>query len=307
MFPSIKELHKSVTKLDTDFIRVYIIGDLQLGSIGCDFDLFKRVIKKINEEKAYVVFVGDLIDIGTPSDRKKIVSAGFYDTTRLALDHYAEEQLNLLMNTISSLKGRVLGIVRGHHSYEFSSGINVDQIIAQKLEVPYLDYIGVIFVYPKKEKKSEMFRGIIPCQIMAFHGAGGGRTPGGVLNRYEWIMGSFPSIDIYAIGHHSRILIDPVETIEFRLRSSEVVEKIRKTHYILVSGGYVDAFQANYFGEHKVSSYVERSGLRPQPLGPVYADIKFMRRRKIVDCATGKYIRDSYIRPVIEIGIPNLD
>lgn len=92
---------------DLDYINVYPLGDLHVGSKEFDMDKWKRWKKMVmSDPNAVVVSIGDLVENGT----KRSVGSGVYDQTMSP-----SEQKRWLMKELLPMKDKLLCAVQGNH------------------------------------------------------------------------------------------------------------------------------------------------------------------------------------------------
>ena len=115
----------------TDYLpwkKTYVVpvGDVQLGAGGVDLDTLRRDIERGLEHDAWFIGMGDYVDVASPSGRRKILAAGFYDSVVSALEGKAEEHIDEFLKVVEGTEGRWLGLLQGHHYYEFGDGTTSD-------------------------------------------------------------------------------------------------------------------------------------------------------------------------------------
>ena len=261
--------------LPFDEVRILPIGDIQYGA-PCDIERLKRYIAWGNKQKVYYVGMGDYVDCASPSNRKILssVRGSLYDSVRVMMDDqvgvYVEELLSILKPT----KGRWLGLLRGHHTWEFEDGTTTESRIAERLKCPMLgDCAELILRFHKRHEFSGVRgRGSmtknLTTKIWLHHGTGGGNTEGAAFNRLSQITRTMFA-NIYMMGHTHQKGVKPIPWIDFNLGSSGKVRSVGTTRYLVLSGSWLRAYDTNSQDArgYPAGSYVEKRMLNPIALG----------------------------------------
>jgi hypothetical protein len=176
---------------DLNEIILFPIGDLHIGSPHFDRKTLEKQLKEIDKagEKARIIIMGDLAETAL----KDSVGAGVYEQQETA-----QQQMMTAKTIFYPYKDLIDGIVTGNHEERIykNSGFDLMLYFAQimGLEDKYLRYQGII----KYSIFSRSFN------VSVWHGAGGGSTPGGAMNRLQK-QASTVLADIYLMGHvHQR-------------------------------------------------------------------------------------------------------
>lgn len=175
-------------------VLLYAIGDLHIGAETVDIDVVKNYIRELaQEENAYFVFLGDLIDNAI------IDSVGnVYKETESPHD-----ALLNVVHILDMLRGRVLGIVSGNHEDRTTKKVGVDLLglIAEERGIPYSSSILALIVAVNEGKARQSSLRRTCYNVVVGHGYGGGRTPGGKVNMASKLMEVITNADIYITGH----------------------------------------------------------------------------------------------------------
>jgi len=238
------------------------IGDVQLGAQGCDEDRLRRDIQWGLKHNAYFIGMGEYLDIMSPSNRAKIRSAGVYDSTIDALEKIVEIKIADFLKLVKGSEGRWLGLLEGHHLFEFQDGTTCDTRIAQALKAPFLGTCAFIRVRFTRGKNSSR----VTCMFWIHHGVGGGAKVSAPLNRLENIMPYF-NADIYLIGHQHKKVGAPMDQLYMTAKKPYDIK--HRTKIIAGTGGYLKGYWkgARMSGVNPRGSYVERAMLPPVALG----------------------------------------
>lgn len=261
------------TKLPWKEVPIIPIGDLQIQPNRELFDekRFRKVIEWGVEHDAYYVGMGDFVDFASPSNRGKLRSAiadgHLYDSAVDAMDAAAEEHLRWVMELLEPTRGRWLGLLEGHHMWEFQSGMTTDMKLAEYLGCPFLGtaaYINVRFDPPKEWKKS--YHNLV---IWAHHGRAGGRLLSTPLNQLENVIKGFDA-DVYLVGHHHKAVAGRMSRIYPKFNPSGKHELVHKDVYIACTGSFLKGWMENQRrGGRPSATYAEKGMMNPLALGHI--------------------------------------
>lgn len=173
-------------------LKVYTFADWHIGDASCNMDSIKKQIEQVqNEENAYCILNGDLVNNATKNSVSDIYSATLSPM----------EQIDCLVKLLMPIKNKILAITSGNHERRTYRGDGVDivKLVAQqlKLENRYSDSGAVIFLrfgWNAARKRKHWY------SIYTTHGCGGGRKAGGKVNRLEDLVG-IVDVDIYIHSH----------------------------------------------------------------------------------------------------------
>lgn len=240
------------------------VGDVQYGSDACDFNKFKRHMDWGMKHGAYFIGMGDYLDVASPSGRDKIKHADFYDSVHDAIEEKIREQLETFYTAVKGTEGRWLGLVHGHHYYDFLDGTNTDVILAQRLKTMYLGTSGIVQLTFSKKGSNHMQS----AQIWVHHGQGSGATMASPLNKLERLMSRFPTIDVFLVGHYSRKIAYPVDALVPVFGSNPHL--IAKRRILAATGGFMKGYVigsgVKRYGRAR-GTYVEEGMMPPTNLG----------------------------------------
>jgi len=234
------------------------VGDVQYGAEGCDLDKFQRHIDWGMHMGAYFISMGDMVDVASPSGRKKIQDADFYDSVLAALEEKAYQHLETMANILRGTEGLWLGLHEGHHYWNFGGGKTTDTLLAERLGAPFLGTCAITQL---------CFRGTHQtCQIWSAHGSGSGAQITSPLNKLERMMSRFPSVDIFLVGHYSRKAGYPVDALVPVFGKNPRL--IAKRRILAVTGGFMRGYTVgSRYGGRAQGSYVEKASMPPTNLG----------------------------------------
>lgn len=264
------------------------IGDIQYGTPGCDMDRLKRHIKwgesmRAKGHSVYYVGLGDYSDLISPSNRKlvKQMKINAYDSLKSMMDDAAMENLEVMKKVLKPTVGKWIGMVSGHHYWEFEDGMNTDFMLARYLETPYLGRCALIHLRFNQNKWTST------AKIWLHHGQGGGQTASAPINKVMRNAVPFWMAHLYLIGHYHSKSTQPIPWIDSVCDQDGKVRMIGTTRYIVSCGGFLGGYAAEGRNAAGVAipNYIEEAMLSPNTLGaPVI-----------------------FIRPVRKSGIPTID
>lgn len=254
------QLQPSLT-LPWDEMLLMPISDVQYGAVGCDFDKFQRHMDWGLEHGAYFVGLGDYLDVASPTGRRKLLNADLHDSEINALEEIAALHLARFYEAVKLSRGRWLGLVHGHHYFDFKDGTTTDTRLAELLACEFLGDAAIVQLdFPGHA---------ISCQIWLHHGTGSGETMASPLNKLEKQMVGWPTVDIFLMGHYSRKISASLDGLVPVF--GELPRLVAKRRILACTGGFVRGYSLD------TVSYVERDMLRPTNLGGLVIYIRPVR------------------------------
>lgn len=246
------------------------VGDVQYGAQGVDLDKLKRHMDWGMRYGAYFIGMGDMVDMASPSNRRMIKIAGFYDSVLDAMGEIAVQHLDKVYEAMKGTEGRWLVMQEGHHYFEFEDGKTSDTILAEKLGAPFGGSCSITQLNFKGDTKGKRS---LNCQIYAHHGEGSGRTMAAPLNKLEGLTGRYPTVDIFLIGHYSRKVAYPFD--------AEIPVFGKKPHMrykrriLACTGGFMRGYVVgSRRGGRAQGGYVEKGMMSPTNIGGVVIRVR---------------------------------
>lgn len=250
------------------------LGDIQLDpkvrgqQRSCDVDRLKRVIGWGLAHDAYFLGMGDYVDVASPSNRESLKHTKMYDNLRNMMEEAAYQTEDELRDILLPTKGRWLGLLSGHHLWEYDTGQTTDTRLAEFLAAPHLgsSTLSPVFLDTGTEshKRKPMFR------VFAHHGQGGGRLLSGPLNQLEHVLKAF-NADVYLVGHHHKAL-----AAKYPLLSTTGGERggtpnlVHKDRILACTGSFLKGYtQGSRRGPIAHGGYVEAGLMNPVSLGAI--------------------------------------
>lgn len=245
--------------------RIIIFGDVHRDSPNHadtkwqeDLDYFR------SQKDAYFLGMGDYLDSTSTTERECLghISKQMHDTFRKDIQALQQAKIDMIADELSFMKGRVIGLINGNHYFEFQSGINSDQKLAEALCCKYLGVCSLIRL------SFDMGGRRHTLDIFAHHGVGAARLTGGSLNRVAQVFEGVDA-DVAVFGHdHKRGAMPTAPRIY--LASTRTGLKVRQREtWAVRSGSYLASYRD---GEVNYNVDACRS---PSSLGHVEMRVKF--------------------------------
>lgn len=216
-------------------VRVFPLADFHIGDSMSDKKLIDKLLKEVEETPdTYCILGGDLMD--------SAIASSIGDTYAETLK--PQEQLDRCVRIFAPLadKGKILAVLPGNHENRIYKAVGVDmtQVMCSQLGIidKYSETTAVLFLRVGNNQHKRPFTYTVYCT----HGSGGGRKPGGKINRLT-DYANIVDADIYICGHtHMPAMI---KQDFFRTNNTNsVVQKVERTFINTASalnyGGYGD-------------------------------------------------------------------
>lgn len=271
--------------LQADEVTICPIGDLQYGAPGCNMDRFRDHIEWSQAQpNPLYIGMGDLVDFGSPSNRailqSLIAKGSLYDSARDALDYAAEKHLEEVMKVLEPTKGQWLGMLEGHHLWQFPDGTTSDIRLCQELGTEFLGTCAIVrlsFVSKNKQAEGHL-------SIWAHHGRGSGAFLSSPLNKLEKLAAAWEDIDIFLMAHHHKTVTGKMIKLRplFPSRQSAVGARLKEREvHIVGTGGFMRGYVENYKKDNRAAgTYVEDGMMGPLPLGAPIIQVRVTHPRQ---------------------------
>lgn len=246
------------------------IGDVQLGAQGVAYERLQRHIAWGLEQGAYFLGMGDYCDVMSPSNRAAWRSVKRYDSVTQAMAEKAHEHVAEFLYLVDGTQGRWLGMLEGHHYFDFEDGTTSDTRICQALKAPFLGTCAAIILRFKPEHSTRTLR----CVIWAHHGVGSGKKQAAPLNVLEDVVGWFEA-DFYLMGHQTKKPSAPKPRLYVTDRPPYTV--VAKKKYLVGTGGFYEGYlvgSKDPTNSRAQGGYVEQKLLTPVAMGGVVLKIR---------------------------------
>ena len=242
------------------------IGDVQLGP-NCDTERFRKHIQWGIDHNAYFLGMCDYVDCASPSNRKQLRSASLYDSVVSNLELGAEKDVSDFLELVKGTEGRWLGLLEGHHFYEFLDGTTTDTRLAQALKTPFLGTCAFVRLRYTRPSSNESLTATIWCH----HGAGGGTKAGSPLTKIENLLPYFDA-DIYLIGHQHKKVSAPIDQLYMTHKKPYMLN--HKTKILACTGSFLRGYNQGSRTNRAQGTYVEKAMMNPVALGGILVKIR---------------------------------
>lgn len=253
-------------------ILILPIGDIQYNGEGGSTALttLKNHIKWGVSQNAYFIGMGDYIDFASPSNRQRLRAAALYDTADNAIELTAANLTQeLYKKALEPSRDRWLGLLEGHHYYQYSSGITTDMELCTLLRAQHLGTCAYIRLNLRWDRPGKGRLQSATVVLWAHHGAGSGSRAGSPLNKLDQLP-IYWDADIYLMGHQSKMAAAPIQRIEPVWSGPTKHHLKHRKIYIAGTGSFSRAYMAgNRQGKVARGCYVEQKMLNPAALGGI--------------------------------------
>ncbi|MCP4651652.1 MAG: hypothetical protein GY853_16445 [PVC group bacterium] len=227
---------------------VVAISDVHYGNRFHDSVVFEYWIQWLRDNPdSLILLLGDLIE-GKTKD-----SVGFYDQV-IEID----DQIDYIVNVFSEFKDRIIALTGGNHELSTwkATGHDIAKSIARRLDVPYLNNGGWVYITIEGEKQKQIYR------IYLTHGASGATTAGGRINAVMRLK-NITRADLY-LHAHMHALLHEKESV-YVIENASL--KLKEVHYV-VTGSYLE-----YLGSYGQMKSYAPSGVSGSPKIKLHADL----------------------------------
>jgi len=239
----------------TDVFHHWHITDTHLGSRACDEVALRRDIARIRADPfATWTFGGDWAEFINPTDRRFEPKEVASWITVADLANIAKVQCGRAIALFQPIADKCIGAIGGNHGLTILREHHHDPHgdICSKLDIPNLGYDGA-FINLRFKRLGGSTRSY---RIAMLHGWGGGRQPGGKMNKLRDALAAYDA-DIILLGHlHVRYRLPGTS---YSCTKHRIVVKQRVA---LIGGTYLDG-----------AAYGVRAGYPPAEIGGVCVNI----------------------------------
>jgi hypothetical protein len=201
-------------------IKLYMVGDIHLGSITCAEKALDQTIEMIKKDpQARVILMGDQGDYIFPDDTRR------YDPACNSVFPSATTTTAALYKKFKPIRKKIMGVLRGNHEatyakthleeYEGMAVRDEAEVLAVMLDVQYLEDMGVI----------KLKLGKADYTIVAMHGINCSSTVSSQINKLSKLSDIFETTPhLVAMGHvHSlQTILNPKLTYDFKTKLKHV-------------------------------------------------------------------------------------
>ena len=242
---------------------------IPFGDIHRDSDMFcpdtwKHFLTYAKKQKnAVFLGMGDYTDGFSTSERIVINDANMHDTSKRSIGNMYKGLAKTLVNELSFMRGRMIGMLGGNHYFAFDDGDTTDHIMAAALGTKFLgvcSFIRLSIRFKNRGTKKSL-------DIFAHHGKGGGGLPGSTFNTLEK-MSSTAVADFYLMGHdHKKGCIPSTPRLVLNSSGGKELTVQERTPWLGRTGSFLRAY------ENGRVSYNVDAGRSPSTLGWIEFEI----------------------------------
>ena len=215
-------------------VTIYPIADVHLGAVEHAEPEWQSFLKRVEQEKAYLILAGDLLNNST---RNTKFANPFDEVLR------PREAKRRMVEYLEPVKSRILCVVTGNHERRTSRDDDQDLTydICSKLDIEHLYRENIAYMCVSCGERTNENKPKQTYNFAVIHGAGGGIYTGAAVNRDERFGNVIDGLDCLVAGHvHKGFIMKPAK-ICIDARNGCV----RMKHYVVIScvswlnyGGY---------------------------------------------------------------------
>lgn len=231
----LNDLELIIHQFDKD-ATIYPIADVHLGAMEHAEEEWKTFLKKVENENAYLILAGDLLNNG-------IRSCKFVNPFDEAIR--PRDAKRRMVEYLKPIKDRILCVVSGNHERRTYRDDDQDLTydICAKLDIEHLyrENIAYMKLMCGKRKNNGKDRYRATYAFAVTHGSGGGIYTGASVNRNERFGNVIDGLDCFVTAHSHKGFVSKPAKIVMDLNNNFV----RMKHYTVVScvswlnyGGY---------------------------------------------------------------------
>lgn len=219
------------------------------------------------QKNALFLGMGDYQDCASGSERVVINDDRLHESTKAVLSNHSRGVSKTLINELSFMRGRLLGLIGGNHFFTFENGDTSEHVLCAALGAKFLGVCSLIRVTFVDGSRC------VSLDIMAHHGRGGGALAGSTFNTVEK-MQAVAEADIYLMGHdHSKGAIPAKPRL--RLTSGTQGLNVKERTPVLGrTGSFLKAYEPG------MVNYNVDACRAPAALGWIEFDLTIVRDRK---------------------------
>lgn len=214
-------------------IEIYPFADVHIGDEQQDKKRIKQFIDEVlDQENRYVIVNGDILNWASKSS----VSDIFKEELN------PNQQIDMACSLLRPIKDRIIAVTEGNHekrAYK-TEGILLMYQVCQRLEIFNVYSEGAYLLFLSFGMSQGRDCRKLPYTIYGKHGSGGGKRPGGKVNRLE-DMTMIVDADIY-LHSHTHLPFAMKKSFfrcDYKNRKITEVEKLFvNTNAFLSYGGY---------------------------------------------------------------------
>lgn len=212
-------------------IDIYPIADVHLGAVEHAEPEWQAFLKRVEDEDAYVILAGDLINNSTRGTR----FANPFDEVLRPRD--AKKRMTEYLKPIAH---RILAVTSGNHEARSLRDVDQDLTydICNKLDIEHLYRESMAFMSVGIGKRKSEKKAVQSFVFCITHGNGGGYLTGSALNKGERFGTIVEGVDCIVtahvhkgfVSHPAKIVVDPRNSF-ISMRTYTVVSCVSWLNY----------------------------------------------------------------------------
>lgn len=226
-----------IIKVDLDKeikeLTIIPLSDVHIGDKLSNLKLLKACLERIkNEPHTYTIINGDFCNTALKNSKSDVYADSMTPM----------EQLNTMVDLLEPIKDKILVIAPGNHEQRIlrETSIDVTKLVARQLHIEDRYADGWWYLYLRFGEKESGRRAPMCYQITGYHGSGGGRKPGGKVNRLTE-MSQTVIADLYIMSH-THLPLSTKSTIYIPDYANNALTK-KQMHFLMTNsfldyGGY---------------------------------------------------------------------
>lgn len=196
-------------------VPIVFLGDVHYGNEDCDWCKFNDYLEWIRKNNAYVILMGDLLEVCNPNHMPQTMWNQKIDPTKQKED---------MLTFLDAINENIIGMISGNHELRIFNQVGIDIVkdMSEELETNYLkdgDYIIIKTRGPT-------------YTIAAFHGSGGSLTP---YHQLKKALEVYEDMDLIAIGHMHQLFHET--KYKYKIENGE---RIKKEIHLIRTGGFLE-------------------------------------------------------------------
>jgi len=207
--------------------------------------------------------MGDYCDSFRPSIRKRYQQSVLNEDEHIANSIYemVMEHIDGFHKLVSGTEGKWLGLLEGHHYFDFGNGTTSDTLLADKLQTRFL---GDCTMSHLKFDRNGHTRQFI---IWAHHGEGSGQLVSSPLNKLEHLIKCFDA-DCFLMAHQHKAVTSKRPWLYTTRSGRGGLRLTHKDRSITCTGGWLQGYQQDSkFNGRAAGHYPEQKMLTPISIG----------------------------------------
>lgn len=195
-------------KLD-DPINLWFFGDIHRDTESCDVERWQWFLKRAKADvdsgqRTLFFGMGDYNDFASFKEQRKMKSGDLHETTLAKLDRMAQSDNAKLATEMQFMKGHILGLIEGNHTWKFHDGKTATEDLAERLQTQSLGWLchySLNVDFLNRDTSNTI-------HFVLCHGKAGGKTFGVTINQVGDLKSIFPAADVYCVSEDTEILTD---------------------------------------------------------------------------------------------------